>query len=111
MKECAYNELGLPSVQDAAVANFNPAANSGNVDVSWTSTKEVAVSVYIIDRKPSGGTYEEGVQAVFPDENPVPKNYNVADTPPGPGKYIYRLRARFEDGALKELAESVEVTV
>ena len=66
---------------------------------------KISVTIYPIDRKTVGGAYEEGVAADFPDGRSVPKDY------PGHGDFIYRLRARFENGSYKTLQESGTITV
>jgi len=110
VKECSYNELGVPPIQDAAVTGFKGVASPGFVNISWTTTKEIQVSVYILDRKIPGGVYEEGVTAVFPDfERATPKDYSTQDSPTAVGTYVYRLRAKFDDGTYKNLSESAPV--
>jgi hypothetical protein len=115
---CSYDEAGNLAQSDAAVNSFTLSASGGTVTFSWESTIEVGVTVYPIDRKPDGGVYEEGVAADFPDTRPVPKTYPnpasgivISDTPPVSGNYVYRLRARFEDGSSKILAESEVIMV
>lgn len=107
-EEFSYDANGALVNADAAVTGFtlNPVGNLG-VNISWTTTKENSVLMYIIDRRLQGAaTYEEGVQVVFVDDLTVPKGYSIAepDVVPAAGTYEYQLRARFENGTFKTLA-------
>lgn len=119
----SYDNNGMPLVNDAEATNFVAVNNGGTVELSWITTKEISVTSYPIDRKVSGGDYQDsdlGVAIDFPDSRPVPKPYpnpaygtTIFDTPPSPGSYVYRLRARFENQTvpIKTLAESSVVIV
>lgn len=119
----SYDNNGMPIVNDAEANSFTAVANGGAVEFSWVTTKEISVTSYPIDRKISGGDYleaDQGVSIDFPDSRPVPKSYpnpdfgtTISDTPPAPGSYVYRLRARFENQTvpIKTLAESAVVII
>lgn len=116
-QEVTYDNIGMPVVNDAEASGFTVISSGGTVSFSWTTTKEISVTAYIIDRKPEGGVYEDGVAADFPDSRPLPKQYpdpasgNVISDTPGAGNFVYRLRARFENSSTKILAETGTITV
>lgn len=120
----SYDTKGMPIVNDAEASSFTATAAGGNVNFTWTITKEISVTSYPIDRKIQGGNYEDndlGVAIDFADlTRPVPKVYPnpdsgivIYDTPPAGNTYVYRLRARFENPStpIKTLIESNPVTL
>src|ERR1051326_5269279 len=80
---------------DAAISNYTVSASAGIASISWTSTKEVSLSVYVIDRKLSSDANYTTVTGMSPQGANTP--YTVSDAPPAPGPYSYKLRALFTD--------------
>lgn len=119
-EEVTYDNNGMPVLNEAVASAFGASVAGGMVSLVWTITKEISVTAYFIDRKVATGNYEDsglGVAADFPDSRPVPKDYpdpttgnQVTDTP-GSGSFVYRLRARFENGAIVALRETGTVNV
>ena len=93
---------------DAAISNYTVSASAGIASISWTSTKEVSLSVYVIDRKLSSDANYTTVTGMSPQGANTP--YTVSDAPPAPGTYSYKLRALFTDNTDKTLGEQ-SVTV
>lgn len=101
--EYAYDANGNLMHPDAAIINFSVSPSGSLVTISWDTTKEDGLASFIIDRKLSTATtYDQGVQAVFPQG--VGTSYNVVDMPPGVGTFIYQLRAVFDNGTEKILS-------
>jgi len=100
-----YDESCQPAGPEAVITDFALTAHSPSyVEISWIVVVEREVDVYIIDRRlSSSSTFEEGVAASFPaGEGAL---HVAVDTPPSPGSYVYRLRARFAGPSFEFLAE------
>ena len=106
VQENKYDANGNLNNPDAAVIDFTLAGAGGNdVAVSWASTMENSVTIFAVDRKLSADTnYDQAVQILFPLG--VGSYYNVLDSVPSAGNYSYRLRAIFDNGTDKVLAEA-----
>jgi len=91
-------------VVDLADSGFHVTAGSGFVAVDWTTTQEVGVVKYLLDRRPQeAASYDLAVQVGYPQGEGA--LYSVVDQPPGTGTFIYRLRATFDNGTEATLAE------
>ncbi len=89
-----FAEPPIPN-PECTISGFHALNNLGTVEISWTTTTEVRVSIYILDRKlQSDPDYTTGVQIDFPTGESQP--HTILDAP-GAGNYTYRLRALFDD--------------
>ncbi|MCS6822857.1 MAG: hypothetical protein NZ529_01080 [Cytophagaceae bacterium] len=110
-KECKYDACGMliPERPDAAVTNVSISQSNGTVTFSWKSTIEIALDLYVLERKLPGHTNFEP----FEGEEPlgIGTTYTEVDTPGVSGVITYRLKAIFLDGSEKILSEqTINVT-
>lgn len=108
VKECPYSVSGelivsTPPVDpptatpSAQIENFQVMSVAGGANTSWTSTDEVSLDFYVVDRMVSGGVFEpiSGQSAAGSG------TYYFYDDITDPGTYTYRVRAVFFDGTEK----------
>jgi len=105
VRECSYRANGAPNpveeedttstppVPAVEIANFQVSPVVGGVKSSWTSTVEVSVDYYILDRS-SGGAYDP-IQAMIASGS---GSYYFYDDITDPGTYTYRARAVLSNG-------------
>jgi hypothetical protein len=84
-------------IPDVEISDFQVVASAFPIGaiVSWSSTVEVDLEAYVIDRKSAGGVFEP-IGAVF--ENGSGSFYSYEDIT-DPGTYTYRVRGVFFDGS------------
>ena len=123
-QDVAYDNNGMPVINDAEGNGLTATVVGTEVRFSWIITKEISVTVYTVDRRKaaddplSDASYTLGVGVDFPDSRAVPKPYPdpalgavISEPLPVADNYIYRLRARFENGNFKILQDNVALNI
>lgn len=84
------------------LSNFTAVANSGAVDLAWTTDMEVNSDHFVIQSSTNAGTSWNNIGTVAAQGNSsVATNYTFTDNHPGQGTNEYRLQMVDRDGSFK----------
>ena len=93
------------------LSSFECNENAGNVDVKWSTSREINSNYFLIERSTDAITYEEIAKLDAAGNSNQTLNYSFTDKFPHPGNNYYRLKQVDINGAEKTFKTSVcEIT-